>query len=243
MGDALTRIAYRNDSGSTVPPHGFIQFSGTPVTTATGDYAMSAVMPGSGSGPFFIDDGKGASSSGDGRYGSCFAAGEGLVWLACVASPSNWQEIGPAIGSFLASTSGRGYYYAGLNDGSNSRVLTIKKGPESERTEWAMILTDLPVGEFASPADVLIDIWETDITTGVLARTSDSTLQGLAAKIYTGCPSSSSSSSADSSQTKCRVAYRNGFWQVTNIYKCVDVVTAVSCSSSGLTVTYGKAAK
>lgn len=237
----FNRIPYYNASGEAVPSHGFLQLSGAQIATAAGDYVPQAVKPGSGSGPYVIDDGNGTTSSGDSQYGNCFLANDRCVWLACVDSLANWQEIGPVSGSFLASSSGKGYYYAGYADSGNGRVLAIQH-LETERTEWAKITTPLTVGEFASPADVLIDIWETDPITGVLERTADTLLQDLPAKIYTGCPvTSSSSSSSSSSQTPCRVVYRSGFWQVTNIYKCIDVVTAVSCSGGGLSVTYGKA--
>lgn len=138
---ALQRIAYFNASEEAIPPHSFIQFTGTPVVTATGDYVMNAVKPGDGTGPYFIDDGQGATATGDGRYSNCFVAGEGLVWLAWQSEASSssssssivtppsaaWIEIGPTTRTFFADSTGVGYLYAGQFDSTYNRVLAIQK--------------------------------------------------------------------------------------------------------------------
>lgn len=177
---SLTRIAYRNDSGSTVPPHGFIQFSGTPITTATGDYVISAVKHGDGVGPVFIDDGKGATSSGDGSYGSCFAACEGVVWVSCSATLTAWDEIGPIDDSFEASKYGNGFIYCGITDATNDRVLTLRN---TQPWYWAKLASSMTAGTFESPTTTTVNVWLPNTASGSTPKpfivTAISTLLGM----------------------------------------------------------------
>ena len=128
MATPLVRVSYKNVSGADVPPYGIIQLTGAPVVTATGDYVLQATNPGSGSGPYMIDTGKGAKSSGAKQYGSCARAIDGLVWVAygCGGGPpSNWCSVGPVNGNFYVNETGAGYTYAGQYDATNQRILVM----------------------------------------------------------------------------------------------------------------------
>lgn len=124
----LVAVAYKNVSGFVVPPYGVIQFTGTPETTATGDIVLLATRPGLGDGPYFVDDGGGASVSGATQYGRAFRLVEGTSWVSFSGSaPSAWEEVGPTDGSFQMSSSGSGFYFTGQYEASYSRALVLFK--------------------------------------------------------------------------------------------------------------------
>lgn len=139
----MQKVAYFNGSGNTIPPWGIVQLDGSAITTAAGQYVLNAVQPTSGAGPYLIDDGKGASSSGAGSYGTAFRAVDGCVWVAYTGSgaPTAWQEVGPVSGSFAVTTAGAGYYYAGQYDATNNRILVTAKSLSGLSTYMVTQLT------------------------------------------------------------------------------------------------------
>ncbi len=138
MATPLVKISYVNVSGVAIPPFGVLQLVGECIITPTGDYIVQATVPGYGNGPFLVDAGKGTDAAGAGSYGQCIRPVNGLCWVAygCTAPPSiPWQEVGPVIGSFIVSTFGSGYLYAGRYDATNSRILCLMSDFSPTATE------------------------------------------------------------------------------------------------------------
>lgn len=128
MGTPLVKVSYKNVSGSDVPPYGIVQLTGSPIVTGTNDYVLQATTPGSGTGPYMIDTGKGTKTSGAKQLGSCTRAIDGLAWVSygCGSGPPTpWCNVGPVRGSFYANESGSGYRYAGQYDSANHRILVM----------------------------------------------------------------------------------------------------------------------
>jgi len=125
----LQKISYKNVSGVAIPPHGIVQASGAVTLNPSGDgYVVLVDKVGLGNGPYFIDSGNGAGDTGDARYSECFRAGEGFAWVGygCGGGPpSPWTQVGPINGSFYVNESGSGYWYAGVYDSDNSRILVM----------------------------------------------------------------------------------------------------------------------
>lgn len=128
----LVEVSYVNMSGVLIPPCGVLQLTGTPTITSTGKIVMNAVACGNGNGVFMIDSGGGASADGDGRYGTCFRAGEGFCWAAFGCdSPDSlvpWMDVGPVNNDFIVNTNGVGLWYAGLYQSNDSLGVTTGYG-------------------------------------------------------------------------------------------------------------------
>ena len=182
MPTPLVRVSYKNVSGSTIPPFGIVQFKGSPVQTATNDYVFQADKIGKGTGPCFIDTGKGATSSGEGQYGSCVRVTEGFAWLAYDPSKTPatpWVSVGGVVGQFYASEAGGGFLYAGKYDSSNHRILCLKETRGNAR--WAKTTSAITAGSTSSPTQFTVNVWIKSGSTWpyTQAVTTESQLLGL----------------------------------------------------------------
>lgn len=180
MPTPLVGISYKNVSGSAIPPYGVVQASGAPYTSSNGDIAINVTKPGSGSGPWFIDDGTGAAASGDGAFGTCYRASEGFTWVYCTSMPTDpWTPVGPVHDSFGVSGSGAGLMYTGKKDPDNNRILVTK----SIRAQplWCKTTSVINTGTPSIPSTFTVNAW---VKTGStwpysMGLTTDTGLQGL----------------------------------------------------------------
>jgi hypothetical protein len=124
------KISYVNDSGYSIPPYGVVELSGSMQLLGNGERAIPVTRP-TGKGPYAIDDGKGASSTVSGKYGTAIIPYDNLAWVDWEPEDSPgtaWQgQVGPLKNSFKMGKQGTGYLYAGAYDEANSRVLVVQK--------------------------------------------------------------------------------------------------------------------
>ncbi len=131
MGVGPVRIAYKNSTGTTVPPGGIIQLSGdSPLAADGASPVLNAILP-DGKGPYAIDAGGGTSTGGGYEYGECLVPLDSVAWAFTMDSaapgPAWTTEVGPTSGSLALSKTGSGYFYAGLFDAPNQRMLVMQK--------------------------------------------------------------------------------------------------------------------
>ena len=151
MASGFIKVSYQNASGQAIPPYGVIQLSGAPATNPnTGIISCQAVQPNGGTGPYLIDDGKGAGASGPSSYGTGVIPLEGATWavLADTSPPAIWSTIGPKNGSFGMTTKGSGYWYAGVYDSANQRILAVQQtgGSGVPRVHFVINSSSAPYG-------------------------------------------------------------------------------------------------
>lgn len=137
MTSLVTPVSYLNTSGSPVPPHGCIDLLGDcDVASGTQVISVKAATPGSGSGIYAIDSGKGTGDGGSTAYGQFFIPSSAPVWayyLGESAPGTAWvQEVGPYTGGFDLVTAGTGFIYAGVFDAANERILVISKSATTD---------------------------------------------------------------------------------------------------------------
>lgn len=120
-------LSYINMSGEDIPPYAPLQLAGT-TETSLGYPVIQVIKPDGHGHAFAIDDGKGASASDDGAFGTCIIPFGCCVWLSYdLAAPATaWQStVGPVADSWFAG-SGNEWLYAGLTDLENERLLVTK---------------------------------------------------------------------------------------------------------------------
>lgn len=129
------KISYVNVSGYTVPPYGVVELSGDMQTLANGERVIPATRP-SGKGPYAIDDGKGATSTDSGKYGTAIIPYDNVAWVAWDGTDPGvaWKDqVGPIKDTFKVGNKGQGYLYAGEKDSINFRILVVQIAPRNVR--------------------------------------------------------------------------------------------------------------
>ena len=160
MSQPLLKIRYQNVSGSVIPPHGIVQLINSPVAIVANDYILQVTTPGLGNGPYLVDDGNGATTTGTGQYGTAVRASDGVVWLAyggASAPSSPWIPIGPARGHFYCNETGGGWLYCGQYDSANKRVLAMKSFRGVPMT--AKNTSSISAGSPQSPTTFTVNVW------------------------------------------------------------------------------------
>lgn len=125
------KISYLNSSGEAVPPFAVLQFeSDVDFNSTTKAQTVKAYKP-DGTGPYAIDDGKGADAANEGRYGQCLVPLQHTFWAhytGASAPGTAWTtEVGPVSGQWYMDATGSGYWYAGSFDPDNQRILVQQK--------------------------------------------------------------------------------------------------------------------
>jgi hypothetical protein len=118
-----------------VPPYGVVEFAGDMQLLANGDRAVSAQVP-TGKGPYAIDDGKGTGGTDARKYGTAIIPYDNVAWVAWDGTDPGeaWKgEVGPSPSLYTMGRAGRGYYYAGVKDQENNRILVAQKPPSAAR--------------------------------------------------------------------------------------------------------------
>lgn len=124
-------IGYKNDSGETIPPFAILELTGDcEYISATRSYVVKVRKP-TGVGPYILDIGSGAASSGEGSYGlgvSCFSHTWWMKYNGSAPTTAWVTEVGAVAGQWYGDTSGTGFLYAGVFDGTNHWVLVMQRG-------------------------------------------------------------------------------------------------------------------
>lgn len=125
------KISYLNSSGEAIPPFAVLQFeSDVDFNSTTKAQTVKAYKP-DGTGPYAIDDGKGADAANEGRYGQCLVPLQHTFWAyytGAAAPGTAWTtEVGPVTGQWYMDATGAGYWYAGSFDPDNQRILVQQK--------------------------------------------------------------------------------------------------------------------
>jgi len=213
----LVKVAYINGSGLDIPPYGVIQLDGV---SGGGGFA-SAIQPFQNTssvysgGPMMVDDGKGTTASGSGRYGSCYRLGEGFAPARYSQSYSYtaqpWDEIGPVAGSFDLQPMGTGFYFA-ANHGPGT-IFTIEC--PVGRWYYAMTLGPLVTGSTTTPSQTTVDVYVPQFygTVSNLVRTQNTKLQGLTVVNYDDSLSANSGAF-------CKIEWGFGHWSITRWIGC-----------------------
>ena len=118
-----------------VPPYGVVEFVGDMQLLDNGDRAVAAQPP-TGNGPYAIDDGKGTNGTYSGKYGTAIIPYDNVAWVAWDGNDPGeaWKsEVGPLLNRHQMGKGGRGYYYAGVKDQENNRMLVVQKIPSPVR--------------------------------------------------------------------------------------------------------------
>lgn len=176
------------------------------------------------------------------------------------------EEWGPVAGEWFVTRGRRGFFadgYAevpsgsGSGSGSGGEVndgvgwTVFMRGTPFKRN-WAKITSLLSPGTLEAPTTATVDVWLPDQSSSLSPKpyivATDNALLGLTVT-NRGCyeidaPGSGSGSGSGSGNgpVTCRIEYDNDAneWYIAWVGRCSPVVTAVSCGSGGLSVTYGK---
>ena len=249
MASGFIKVSYQNNSGQAVPPYGVIQLAGSPVTNAnTGIVSCQAVQPNGGTGPYLIDDGKGTGVSGPSSYGTGIIPLDGATWVLLddMSPPPAWATIGPKPGKFGMSSTGTGYWYVGVYDATNQRILVIEQ-----------------VGGGGSPRihfNIISIVYGTTnvVTASIIDVTCQLTPPGIDSyghvTLYDTCwlsPPMSGYQDANIGRqgwADWMSPYGTGYnacrWVISSMCPCgsIQVVTNVTCDpTNGLVVTFGEA--
>ena len=129
------KISYVNNSGYSIPPYGVVELSGDMQLLGNGERVIPATRP-SGKGPYAIDDGKGATSTDSGKYGTAIIPYDNLAWVAWDGTDPGeaWKDqVGPIRNTFTVGNKGSGYLYAGAKDATSNRLLVVQSTPKNVR--------------------------------------------------------------------------------------------------------------
>lgn len=148
-------IQFRNDSGEAIPPHAIMRITGAEGVPVGKKLIVVVDKPDSSdaqyliNGPHKVRDGK----TGRGRFHSP------MVIAFTGTDPVAGDAVGPSSGSWLISTSGRGYVaLGGAEDGvvlcreANLKIdLEVDEGDDVLRVTLKSGATEIDIGEEDSP--------------------------------------------------------------------------------------------
>lgn len=125
----INSIPYMNISDEDVPQFAFVELLGTADVAATGVISAKVDKPADVTKQYALDLGKGAGTTGPTKYGQCYDPGIAPTWAYYTAAtpPPDGSQVGPVSGSWEVSVMGTGYFYCGVHEATNERIL-IKKG-------------------------------------------------------------------------------------------------------------------
>jgi hypothetical protein len=182
-----------------------------------------------------------------------------------VSPPLPGEVWGPVEGEWYVTRGGTGFVADGYptenipagSSGSSSGIsfpygqLAIFYRAIGAQQYWGMIRSPVYPGTFSSPTTLTFDAWlptpGTTLGPKPLAVSTVPSLVGMTVTnrfcftVTNTSDSGSSGSSSGSISVPGRIEYDSaaGEWVLVDVGRCIQIATNVSCTSSGLSVTYG----